>query len=748
MSGDWNDFAVISQSPLSGALLWLVALLVLGFVAWSAFSYVRAGRRYATLAVLHVVAAVCLLLLLLQPAIDLRSVTRIPGRIAIVLDDSQSMLQKDGTDKTRIERVQAWMSEHARELEALEAQHAFELYTLSGPGKLTQVRGQDSKLVSALQAPLETHTAARPLAAVVLFSDGADTDELGGAADDGARSKLLQPLQKQGIPVSTVLVGSGKARDLFIANVLQDPIAFVRNTVKVEVTVGAKGYSDLTVPLTLKRDGALVTQQMATVSRGKSAKVTFEIVPDEVGEFVFSVEAPVQPDEAVTENNRRDFVLKVMRDKIRALLVSGRPSWDERFLRRTLKMSPNVDLISFFILRTPSDFQLVPQNESSLIPFPTHELFDTELHTFDVVVLQNFDYRPYNMAFLLKNLREHVLKGGALAMFGGENSFGGGAYAQTPLAEVMPVEMSATEMDYREFTPALTPAGEKHPVLRLQPGTNAQRTKLVQALPKLAGTMRIDGLAPQSVALLVHPDVRGKDGQPMPVVAVREVGRGRTLAVTTDSLWRWSFTDKMHGETGAAYERLIGQMFRWLMRDPEASRLRLTASRDQVRVGEAVDYSVRVLGGDYQPLPRVPLTLTIEEKGFPAVPVSGETGADGVYHFAHTVQRGGVVRATAEAQIDEEPVSASLLIYGDDADRERSSLAPREDVMASIARELSGAAQTIEHADPQAWPKAEATAVSVDRHKELPLWNTWAALLLVTAMLALEWLLRRRWGFV
>ena len=49
-----------------------------------------------------------------------------------------------------------------------------------------------------------------------------------------------------------------------------------------------------------------------------------------------------------------EYVLKVIRDKVRALQVVGRPSWDERLLRRLLKRNPNVDLISFFILVNPA----------------------------------------------------------------------------------------------------------------------------------------------------------------------------------------------------------------------------------------------------------------------------------------------------------------------------------------------------------------------------------------------------------
>ena len=84
---------------------------------------------------------------------------------------------------------------------------------------------------------------------------------------------------------------------------------------------------------------------------------------------------PVAPNEAVTTNNTRSFVVRVIRDKIRVLQVAGSPSWDVRALRAMLKSNPNVDLISFFILRTQDSISLVPNDEMSLIPFPTRELF-------------------------------------------------------------------------------------------------------------------------------------------------------------------------------------------------------------------------------------------------------------------------------------------------------------------------------------------------------------------------------------
>ena len=146
----------------------------------------------------------------------------------------------------------------------------------------------------------------------------------------------------------------------------------------------------------------------------------FEIRPDELGEFLFQVSFPQIAGHATHSNDSADFVVKVIRDKIRVLQVVGRPSWDERFLRQHLKENPNVDLISFFILRTPSDDPEVSENELSLIPFPADKIFDTELHTFDVVIFQNFDFRPYYMARYLKNIREAVEGGLGFVMLGGD----------------------------------------------------------------------------------------------------------------------------------------------------------------------------------------------------------------------------------------------------------------------------------------------------------------------------------------
>jgi len=196
-------------------------------------------------------------------------------------------------------------------------------------------------------------------------------------------------------------VGRAGLRDVAIARVLADDFAFVRTAVKVEALVRVIGADDLdgkTLAVTLHKDGEVVRQSEITIVRGqRDYPVSFYFTPDRVGKSVYEIATPVIDGEAIADNNSRTFLLRTIRDKIRVLLVAGRPSWDERFLRNLLKHDPNVDLISSHPAHTRGRGGGLP-DELSLIPFPTEELFREQLRSFDVMFLLNFNYGPYSVA--------------------------------------------------------------------------------------------------------------------------------------------------------------------------------------------------------------------------------------------------------------------------------------------------------------------------------------------------------------
>ena len=107
----------------------------------------------------------------------------------------------------------------------------------------------------------------------------------------------------------------------------------------------------------------------------------------------------------------------------------------------------------------------------------------------------------------------------------------------------------------------LTPNGESHTITRLRSAAADNRSQWSQ-MPQWEGLNKTAGLANGGRALLTHPKLRTGNGQPMPVLAVAEVGHGRTAVVASDSLWRWKLPMVGAGGDDTLYDTFISNIIR------------------------------------------------------------------------------------------------------------------------------------------------------------------------------------------
>lgn len=710
---------------------------------------------------LRVLAVAAVVLVALQPALQLRSVTRVPNHVALLVDASRSMALREGpATLPRRERAAALWARSSARLAAWRREHRLDAWTFDGElapaGPLDRPQRADGAAtrIGAALEQLRRRYPAGALAAVLLVSDGIDNGAVG-------RGALSAPLRRtvRGIeaPIHSVWIGGQPLRDLAVGTVQADDFAFVRNVAKVEVEVLASGLGAGPVIVTLARGREVVATRTLQLRPGvERYALTFELVPPRVGKFVYTVSVPLQPGEALERNNERSFLLQVIRDRVRVLQVCGRPSWDERFLRQWLKRDPNVDLISFFILRTPASLSLAPTSELSLIPFPTEELFDRELGSFDLVILQDFNYAPYGIGAYLPQLRRFVERGGALAMIGGALSFSSGGYAGTPVGAVLPVRLlppSADErqlLDEEDFRWRPTPRGLDHPILRL--GRDRDETQAMLAgLPPLAGANRLGRAWPDAAVLATHPQLRTADGQPMPVLAVRAVGRGRTLALATDSLWHWAFLGLREAEASPApYDQFWRNALRWLIKDPALQQLRVLARRDRLPLGAEVRWQVRAFTRDYAPAAGLELEYGVTRLSATAPPVAllrrrARTDAQGELQLGFVPPQAGAYRLWSRAVIAGQRSYARDLVLVEALSLEDRELQARD----GLLRELSarsggrflGAASEL-----PALPLRPSRVSRVNWRRDLELWNSPWTLVVVVLLLGIEWTARRRYG--
>jgi uncharacterized membrane protein len=678
-----------------------------------------------------------------------------PARLAVVVDASRSMsILEDG--KPRSEAADAILSRI--DASDVDVYHFGPDLAVGKPGAY-DLPGTD--LEGALGALAERH-AGEKLAGVVLITDGIDRGFL--------RERFLEEEKPAGPPelpgpLTVYQVGTpGDIHDLAVRNLDAGGYGFVRSPFTITAHLDGLGYEGSRVSVQLSRDGSPVTTQTVTLGKDGKAEAVFNVTPDVPGRFTYSVSVPVYEDDAVPANNTMPVVVRVVRDRVRVLQVAGAPSWDVKFLRRFLKHDPSVDLVSFFILRTDEDFFAgYDDRELSLIPFPHERLFTEELDTFDLVIFQNFDYQPYfNQRggpaagpVLLKNLRDFVVEDGhAFAMIGGSKSFDLGKYAGTPLAEVVPLKMGLSGdrsdrvcsglCDATPFTPKLTEEGRRHPITRLA-AEAADNELWWERLHPADGTNLTLGKAAGAEVLLEHPGRDAPDGEPLPILAVQEVGKGRAMAMTIDSSWRWSFDEAAEGRGNQAYLRFWKNAFRWLVADPTASRVTVETPRENYAMGDVVRVVVRARDPGFAPLAGAKVAAVVEGGGA-KTPIEGWTGPDGEIALEWVADRRGPQRVTAEVSTKEgEAVGESDTVFAvTTRDPELDEVVPDGAFLQWLASSTNGRFYGPGEAGmPLRDPGAGRT---VWDRRETALWRAPGLALWVVALAGMAWIVRRRAG--
>ncbi|MEZ4240711.1 MAG: hypothetical protein R3F59_32070 [Myxococcota bacterium] len=526
-----RDFWLGGELGSQGHLLWtapdwLVLLAVAGAVLGVVL--VAVGRRAPLARAVEIAAATAglggLVVMLAGPTWVEEEGRTEPGRTVVLVDGSRSMAVREG-GHARSDAV-AKVLDHVRsEVGDVEVFHFGDDLAVGEPDGF-DLPGTD---VEGAMQSLGERVAGEKLAGVVLLTDGLDRGLLRKRYQQ--EEATAQGPELAG-PLTVFQIGEAvDVQDLAVRSVDTGGYAFIRAPFAITAEIDGVGYANRSVPVTLLRDGATVTEQRVVLDAEGKASARFEVTPEDAGRFAYAVSVPVYEGDAVPANNTMPVVVKVVRDRIRVLQVAGAPSWDVKFLRRFLKDDPSVQLVSFFILRTQRDLaSQYSDRELSLIQFPYERLFAEDLWTFDVVIFQNFDYAPYfqfNSNQLLSNLAKYVEEGGSLVMMGGDRSFGLGQYGGTPLADVLPVEIGRQEEtpDTAPFLPQLTEDGARHPITRVVADA-AENAAWWARLHDLDGTNVVLKARPDAAVLLAHPTRKDSTGAPLPVLSVRRSARG------------------------------------------------------------------------------------------------------------------------------------------------------------------------------------------------------------------------------
>ena len=711
--------------------LWLITLLLALGSAAAIFQYRRIRKRLGPkkalgLSLLRLVTISLFISFGLNPSQAERKEHKVSPAVAILLDTSQSMALSGHPGRgSRLDEAKSLLIDGPRPLlKSLSERFEVRLYGFDETLRAIKVEELNSLKAEGKKGDLTDalEKLAGKSSLAVLLSDG-------NLKWEGGNSK--------GLPIIAVPMGdSGGYKDILIKAIKAPALAFRGREVAIDVTVKGYGYSRLTVPVILKDGERLITaKSVRLIDNSGEGTISLSFIPEEVGQHNLSVSVPQQFGESLASNNSVNLSLKVVRDKIRILMVSGSPSLSYRFLRTAFKNDPSIDLLSFVILRTPSNILNVPVQEQSLIPFPVETLFAKELKNFDLLIFENFLPHPYLRPGDLEKVREFVRMGGGFAMIGGPNFLGEGGYSGTPIREILPVQWTGKE-GYRRDSPLkvkLSRAGMTHPITRLSPD-EVDNLRLWGEMPPLDG---VNLLEPKSSGTVL---LGSTGGISRPILTVGSYEKGRVLVLATDYSWKWYMGMVAVGKGNWPYLRLAERMVRWLTKDPSLDPAQIVLPEGAGAVGQDTEFRIKV-GEEGAGIASLsvfnPDGLRIGSRLKP-------TGRLGEYLGSFLPEKGGIYKMKVETQTGYLEESMVIPTPLEDLDG-----APNYEQLKTASAFTGG--KVLGRGDDllkEVEIYAERGRNRFLEERRFPLWAKAYILILILGLLTGEWYLRRRWGLI
>jgi hypothetical protein len=651
----------------------------------------------------------------------------------------------------------------------------------------------------------------RRLAGVILITDGHDNAAavrplealatLGKGAEDLRVSAVAlgDPLLAKNLWVDRVIAKDEVLRGdtaTFVAELRQkgfDP-GFDGVAVSLEISqIADENLKPLGKPLPYptsgedaqKMDRRTATVRLLPTSSPKPTTASLRALFTRAGEFAVKVKATLPgshaKEDAIAEDNEKVVHVVVRDSTIKVLLVDREMRYETHFLKNVLvresrhagdprRVDTQVWIQSFDPdVRQPSggEFKLTP-----LRAFPSTR---AEIFAYDVIILGDVAWRQLGPTDeksreILGIIRDFVAEGGGVAFVAGESA-DPTQYLETPLEELVPLVMSPADRSNElsktvPFRLAPTADGRIHPILSV---LQEQPEKVDEIWREHDGWewywlyRSKGGLKPNATALARVGNQTGSEflddrRQPYVVFADAGFGKGRVFfsAIDQISRIRMSFADVYYG---AFWDETIRWLATYKLKGGNR-RYKIETDKETYFVGESAAIKVWALDSDFQPL-RDPVLRGMQVEGPDGKPLLSEADAPkhsegddpGLYKTYLRLVTKGSYRVYVDPPERDGGARAEHPFEVRYATKEDQDKVPDHELLKLIVEKTNPPSQPGRLWAP--WQMSDlvrsippfSTPQKINPHDE-PLWDNAWLLVLVTAILAVEWILRKRFQMI
>jgi hypothetical protein len=715
-----------------GGKLGLVVTIGLIFLAAAFFYYRRTNpplrpalRRF--LLALRIIALAALIFSLMQPVISWSQQIKKRQRMAVLLDESRSMTMPVNarTDRTRLDLAQEIVNDDlaGKVDETMDVDRYVFAEKLDSAAASDDLTGATTNLGGAVRELIDK-SALSPFDYIVVVSDGRATEG----------EQLADVAASYGRPIHTIAVGdSSNTNDIILENVLYNDVVYAGKESEIGAVVSQHGAnkSNITVRL-LDGKTVLVQKAVEAPGDGRQSEVSLSFTPAQPGQMALRVEVSASEADVNPDNNRRRFIVNVLKSKLAVLLYSSSVNQEYAFLNRFLSGQEDYDVTR--VVDAPGGDRLGER-------FPASQ---EALNSFDAIILIDPNLVRLGGRFPLFSSYLSDRNGGILFMMGQQyaNSANGSPIAA--LAPLVPRRSDrAPRVDFGTFVVVPDHQMIFHPAVRLGE-TREEILSVWEEQPPFSMYVGVDSINTGATAL-AYLETSGQR-YAVPAIAAGRSGGGKTLAFAVAPLWSWAFQPIGVGQSSLQYEKLVMAMIRWLTVQDESERVRFEPDKEVFESVESVGFSGALYDEGFRPIDNATGELVIrnEDGDTTVVSILSAPGGRGKYTADAGTLPPGVY--TYDASLSAESImlgkfSGKFIV--DDIDRETAL--SEVDWTALAAGASASGGEFVPYYDAANFVSSlDQSTRFLTRATEFRAWDHTIVLVIILACLGIEWIIRKR----
>jgi hypothetical protein len=732
-----RDFRFITESWLPSEVVWALAAVGLLLAGINFLPAIRMQRRVRLLCFVFRLGMLGLLLLVLLRThlkLDIQ-MARAQSWLALV-DDSGSMRTEDARGGTRFSAAVADVDVLRK---AVGRKVALDVASLSA-APLGREAGE--KTSTRIHSAILRELAERPrVQRVILLTDGRDVETQDFSLTGEA-------LKSRGVALDIGLYGTEK------------PSVDSRLAAQPERTVIRLGES-LVIRGSLQDAAGSDSRNLKLLENGKPVRTVtvpresygwFEVIyrPEKAGRHRYTLS--METEDAYRGNDACSFFVDVRDEKINVLMIEGLPRYEFKLLKIVLETDPLVYPVC--VSHLPGGGVYVQggalHDEAGVGVIQSA----TELFKYDLVILRDVPRTLFRIGsdtneISMKLLASFVEKrGGGLVTLGGQSVYRAGGYQDSPLAEILPFDLSDSFSKKPQF-PGRFPVrvvNEQydHPLLRLLPDATANK-ELWDKLPMLDGCNNVGAVKPMGKPLLsrltaIQTPSGGMETREVPVLAIQDLGGGKILSASVDTFWRWQLQPNIEPPP---LETLMANIVRYLAPEPglRAGNVNVVIADPAPVLGQTVVLSTLLRDKNYDPVRLADLKVVVTKPDGQILTIYPCDLPDrpGYYEYRFLADQPGDWSAVALLGKDRQ--TAQFVVR--EQDDEFAELAVGREAMRALAAAAGGSViETV-----SAWAKrADVSPVKEPASRDLEVWNSPAILVLFILLVCADCFVRKRQG--